>query len=282
MMGLLWDASWRTGCFLFLNLITLSRGQRSMSASKQKVCTFEQDRADLDCPCRFGELPCRVPGSICTTGFIPGIMDSELRCQCSGYFERGPERNCVERPAAILGVPPPPPPAQELGVIAPVSEQQQIEGPNDFDFIPVNRAHLSSSSNKHVHTAAKRPSKGRPPFRTVMITSSPLQANPPSRRPQIKPNFHNGMGIGMESPSLNSVLTQNRPRQPFFNLPTSKGLGGKGTALPHGNNKNKGSKRPPVRFPKRTTRSLPRADGSQVVNGWYPDIWPAVGLNYSI
>jgi hypothetical protein len=152
----------------------------------------------------------------------------------------------------------------------------QMEEPNNIDFTVNSRVGFKQPSPKH-------PGK-KPPFKTVFITSNPLSALAPSRRPQVnpfhKPNFQNGFGIGVEGPSLDSILTQSRPRdwtRPPF---SSKGqMGGKGTGFQKGTHV---SKRPPTRFQKRTTRAIPRADGSRVVNGWYPDIWPAVGLNYSI
>lgn len=65
---------------------------RIAANGQRKTCGFVQETADLDCKCFFRDLPCRVPGSVCGLG----LNDSDLRCQCSSFYERELNKYCVE------------------------------------------------------------------------------------------------------------------------------------------------------------------------------------------
>ncbi|GAU94772.1 hypothetical protein RvY_06491 [Ramazzottius varieornatus] len=245
---------------------TMAQLRSSGPSAPAKACSLHQDATDLDCPCRFRELPCRVPGSVCTTGFVPGGAENELRCQCAGMYNREMDRYCVEKPMSDLDRP----------VVLPV---EPLDGTHDLDLDFGLRAGPKKKK-------PKRPSAKNPPFRTVMVTSNPLSALPVTMRPFHKPNYQNGMGVGMESPALDTSFSQRipKPASPVMpTLPPPPVLTAKNTGFVNFSGFHKGvTNKRPTKSPRRTTRALPRADGSMVVNGWYPDIWPAVGLNYSI
>ncbi|XP_055356228.1 uncharacterized protein LOC129601446 [Paramacrobiotus metropolitanus] len=224
-----------------------------------KTCRSQQELSDLDCLCLLKDLPCRVPGSVC----LPATVGPNMKCECGSLYERELDKYCVER-------------------LSPEYLASLLEDPNSAGTVPSISNELLTVSpiyRSAMKSSSKRPYK-KPPFRTVMVTSNPLYAaTRPSRQPT-RPTFTlSGVpmqGVGVESPSIDSMLVNNFPitRPPLFSKNKFTGFH-KGFAG--------ATKRPSTpRFFSRTTRPLPRVDGSIVVSGWVPDIWPAVGLNYSI
>lgn len=140
--------------------------------------------------------------------------------------------------------------------------------------IPLENFNTVANPNLRItpRTGSKRPA--RKPFKTVLVTSSPIHAlaRPPRLHP--KPSLsHTLQGIGFGGPSIDIILVHSPPRtRPPFSKSKVTGY-----------QKGLITKRP-TKFFTRTTKQLPHGEGSKLFPGWFDTqrIWPAVGLNYSI